>query len=451
MLFPRFLRMLKKIVTNLLPIFIVATIACLPLYVIRCSSFDWCVSPVPFTLLEVLIVITSVIWLLNKLISGKKFDFYLISQKIALAYRIIFLIFISAALVSLLISPERAAALGVFKAYFLEPVVFAWVCFDYLQETRNNKILILPLALAATWMGVLAFSEQIFHFSLANQNEFLLRGRVSGVYLTSNALSLFLGPILFVLLGKISDLAKEKDKLKNITLLYVLTIGVFASAVGVLLSGSRGGIFGVFCGLILFLVLKNIVEKNNGRLLTVFQRIIKYLLPILIVLSIIFLFNVGILAEFNNKNKIVPEANSRLCLWQGSSDMVRKSPILGTGLASFQEIYKENQTCSQEIINYQHNIILNFWLETGIFGLISFLGILFLLCYQILRLEKISLTALGIVCALAAVFIHGLVDVPYFKNDLSVLFWILVVLALFEIDYKTFIVRHRSVRQNPRH
>ena len=47
-----------KIVKNLAFI----TIVSLPLYVIRCKDFIWCVSPIPFTLLEVLILITFSVW-----------------------------------------------------------------------------------------------------------------------------------------------------------------------------------------------------------------------------------------------------------------------------------------------------------------------------------------------------------------------------------------------------
>jgi hypothetical protein len=36
---------------------------------------------------------------------------------------------------------------------------------------------------------------------------------------------------------------------------------------------------------------------------------------------------------------------------------------------------------------------------------------------------------LGVLLALVAVVVHGLVDVPYFKNDLSFEFWVLVGLA----------------------
>ena len=36
---------------------------------------------------------------------------------------------------------------------------------------------------------------------------------------------------------------------------------------------------------------------------------------------------------------------------------------------------------------------------------------------------------LGVLLALGGIVIHGLVDVPYFKNDLSVEFWVLLGLS----------------------
>jgi hypothetical protein len=32
--------------------------------------------------------------------------------------------------------------------------------------------------------------------------------------------------------------------------------------------------------------------------------------------------------------------------------------------------------------------------------------------------------------AMTVLFVHGLVDVPYFKNDLSILFWFLVAVMI---------------------
>ena len=37
--------------------------------------------------------------------------------------------------------------------------------------------------------------------------------------------------------------------------------------------------------------------------------------------------------------------------------------------------------------------------------------------------------SLGLIGALVYIYIHGLVDVPFFKNDLSILFWILLAIV----------------------
>jgi hypothetical protein len=36
---------------------------------------------------------------------------------------------------------------------------------------------------------------------------------------------------------------------------------------------------------------------------------------------------------------------------------------------------------------------------------------------------------LGLASAMIATVIHGLVDVPYFKNDLAVIFWLFIALV----------------------
>jgi hypothetical protein len=35
---------------------------------------------------------------------------------------------------------------------------------------------------------------------------------------------------------------------------------------------------------------------------------------------------------------------------------------------------------------------------------------------------------LGLIGAMVVMIVHGMVDVPYFKNDLAVMFWVLIAL-----------------------
>ncbi|HTW96628.1 MAG TPA: O-antigen ligase family protein, partial [Candidatus Methylomirabilis sp.] len=92
-----------------------------------------------------------------------------------------------------------------------------------------------------------------------------------------------------------------------------------------------------------------------------------------------------------------------------------------------------------EIYMYPHNIILNFWSELGLAGLFLFIWIFGKVIYNLSfiiynsQVKKNTATiflALGLLGAFTAIVIHGLVDVPYFKNDLSALFWILIALSV---------------------
>jgi O-antigen ligase len=151
-------------------------------------------------------------------------------------------------------------------------------------------------------------------------------------------------------------------------------------------------------------------------------------------------------------------AVSRLSLWQTGINGIKESPILGLGLTGFSQNWNRLNTDPglTDTHNFPHNIFLDFWVETGTLGLISFIGLVGLIIYRNLRFSRniFSRSAskgeesqtkteillpinrdqddaikLGVVLFLIALTFQGLVDNPYFKNDLAMVFWI--ILSLF--------------------
>ena len=104
-----------------------------------------------------------------------------------------------------------------------------------------------------------------------------------------------------------------------------------------------------------------------------------------------------------------------------------KHPIFGTGLAGFKHDvapFKDLSGYHEDLI-YPHNIFLDFWTETGILGLVAFTWLVLDYARHAwatvrrkseLRPYYIALTAAAIV-----IITHGLIDVPFFKNDLAFL------------------------------
>src|SRR5947199_8634897 len=112
--------------------------------------------------------------------------------------------------------------------------------------------------------------------------------------------------------------------------------------------------------------------------------------------------------------------------------MMRDHPIFGTGLSGFQRSINPYRGDYTENLQYPHNIVLNFWTETGILGLVAFIVLLYKIFFTLLKkmYHKSPIFALGFISIFTYWVIHGLVDVPYFKNDLSMEFWFFV--AIFE-------------------
>lgn len=109
----------------------------------------------------------------------------------------------------------------------------------------------------------------------------------------------------------------------------------------------------------------------------------------------------------------------------------------------FNEEYRKSVWQPLEIYLYPHNIFLNFWTELGLAGLILFIWIIGKYFKNGLELiaGKISESdyfIAGLSGAMLVVVVHGLVDVPYFKNDLAVMFWIMIaMLGIIHLNAKS--------------
>lgn len=120
----------------------------------------------------------------------------------------------------------------------------------------------------------------------------------------------------------------------------------------------------------------------------------------------------------------------RLELFRGALQMIRDHPIFGLGLGGYTFQFRG---LTPEI--YPHDVWLTFWVEVGLLGMIAFAVILFGLLWQGWRawprMQGFYRPVLwGASAALVMWAVHGLVDSPYWKNDMSVEFWILAALVV---------------------
>lgn len=389
------------------------TIFSSPLYIIRFHLFD-----VPATLLEVFILLTFFVFVVH-----------LIKNKVSLKslktnFSLPALILLLAATLSVLISPDKLGGLGILKAYFLEPVMFFY-SLNYSLKKVGDNFIYLSMILVGLSLSILAILQKITgQFSLAPGE--LALGRVTALYNSANSFSLFLIPIIFLTIAYL-----KSTNLKILKVSSLLAAGLFLLVV--FWTKSRGGVVGLT---VAFLTYGYLVKIYINKLAKQFRWLIPAVFLGLIGLVLIYLYqSYNFFPPTYGQAYTRPDTMQiRFYIWYGAINLLKEQPILGAGLNGFKTLYTNQYRMVefQEEFQYPHNLILTLWSETSILGLFAFMGILVILFRRLVKkLDQGNYTfkIAAILSIFVYLLVHGLVDVPYFKNDLSFQFWVLLSLA----------------------
>jgi len=346
--------------------------------------FRYHLGSTPTTLLEVIIYLSFAV----NLISG---NLKIKNKKVIIAVGV-FLIF---ALIGALIDPSISRGLGLWKAYFFDGVLVYLMVSSFAEDEKMPLFLSISGALAAIATLVAA------HFTADGRLLDLDR-------LSPNYLALFLSPIFIIALYQA---VKNRFRVINIA-------GGILMLIAIVLSDSRGGYVAVIGGLIV-IGLTYSLRKYSAKKVWLVGAIL-----LLVLLG-------GTYAVFrpqnNDTGRIGSSSNIRYYIWQTSIEMIGRNPIWGVGLGAYQDSFKQltdgrvnyNEYISPEALT-AHDLYLELYLTSGLFGLISFL----LMLYFALKKSKNYV----IISALAVILIYGLIDTPIFRNDLAVIFWTILAL-----------------------
>lgn len=371
---------------KLLKILLTLTILTAPLYdLVRWEYFGW----YPTTLLELLIWLTLGVWLVDKL---RRHNFSWPRTR----FDGPILLLLIAGVISVLISPDQFAALGRWRAFFLEPILVFYLLVDLAQDHSLEKLVTRMILLAAGWLSILGILQFFFDFAIITPDQF---NRAHAVYNNGNHLAHFLGPVILL------AVARKQWRWS------LLLLPAFVA------TKSLGGYIALTVGLTTLVARQFLSEKT-------FSRLLRGGVILGVATFIIFLTQIHHLTPEVENPWVRPggTATVRLCLWEGTWELLKDRPVFGAGLAGFQDLYSTTYyTCDAEPFADADNILLNFWTKTGILGLIGLVWLL-LLIFQ----------SPSSICYLPFLywFSHGLVDVPYFKNDISLLWWVFLALLV---------------------
>lgn len=371
----------------------------LPTYLIRFN-----VGAVPTTLLEVIIYIVFLFGLYTLGYS----QWLKVKKRIWLPIALLLL----ALIISVYIAPDQMVALGQVKGFFVDPlmVFFLMICF---LEAKDIKWIFYGLMGSGLFVSVNTIWQKIAGHITAD-------GRVVGIYgYSPNYLALYLAPIIVLALISAIQLVKKKLWLSCFLFLVscILLLGVY-------FSGSRGGLLAVFGGLVFYKIVYywDFIAKKTWRKVALVSIII------LAILGAWFVFK----PDFQESSgRVTTSNNLRWQIWGATLELGKMNPIAGVGLGNFQNafgILTNNRVNYPEFITPQaltpHNIFLMWWLSTGILGLIAFVFLEIVFYFKGLRKLQNPISII-LLAMMTTILLQGLVDTPYFKNDLAVLFWLI--------------------------
>lgn len=372
-------------------------------YLIRFKIFG-----LPVTLLEMMILILFFVWSIKTLLKKEKIYWS--------GFFCPALLLLLTAVVAVIVSPDTRAALGIYKAFFIEPFLFFLVFINIIKDKKGLKLLIFCLAVGALFVSLIAVWQYLALIPGLKPYITETPKRVTSVFEFPTAVGKYLGPITALFLALIFVKKEEKNSRPYKFYLWGVVIISFLATV---LSFTRGAILGA-AGAFVFI--------------SFFSRYKKIIWTGILLITIIFVSLPSgrheLSSVFSGKDT---STDVHTIMWQGTWRMLKDNPITGAGLAGFPEKYNlYRDPAHVELFPYPDNFFLAVWSELGLAGLVIFAWLIIKYIQEIIRLLRKNIESyyrqilLGLMAVMIYLNIHGSVDTPYFKNDLSVMFWLFI-------------------------
>jgi hypothetical protein len=342
--------------------------------------------------------------------------------------------------------PEPQAhddALRAFRWFIAEPLIFialiriqacwppAGAPLDLLSQARRLLNLFVVGGTIVALFGLLQFASYLLYTQIEPTTfatgAGILGGirRVTSVYGNPNNLGLYIGRVWPVAIA-LGLAAWANHAPRWLVRSYGLCVLLCLSAL--LLSLSRGAWLGASAALIV-LTLPAARHRFGDRTWPV------VLLAATVVISI------GALIFALRGGLIDGSADVRILFWKESIKLLERHP-LGVGLDQFFYYHYPEYgrslidpvlaTTLERYARQPHNLLFEIWFNLGPLGALAFSWLL-AGCLRRVRAEAgfslsatTRLLARGVVAALAAALVHGLVDSFYFWPDIAIAFWLFV-------------------------
>ncbi len=312
---------------------------------------------------------------------------------------------------STLANDNWKSGFGILKGWFILPILFSFAIYAVIKSEESIEKLFASICYSIAIVSLIALVYKMQKITTYD-------GRLSAFYLSPNHLAMYLScgiffPFYFFVKGILQKNILKTTLSTTILLLVILSL-FFTFSYGAWIAVSLALAFTVI-----------IFSKR------------KFLFSLFLVLIVAFAFLLQFdsekfeaLRNFSERSSLA----SRMMIWKTSLLMLKQSPILGIGPGNFQNTYLSLQKFFPPYLEWAvpqpHNIFLAFWLQSGIIGFAGFFLIVFHAIKNLLKIKGMDFSLhIPLVGFFFYTLLHGLVDTPFWKNDLAFLFWLNLFLA----------------------
>lgn len=376
----------------------------LPVYQVRLSFYS-----IPTTLLELFILILVLAFALSYAMGRKR---------LRIPHVWVIGSICVAAVLATIFSADVHAGLGLLKAYIIEPILIYIVFVHTIHSPEQKRRIEWALIGLTMYVSVVALLQWSGFMSIPEPYASEVPARATSVFPFPTAIGKLLGPLIawcMTFLFFIKSAYTHTIRYRLIAYSIVTVLGVWA----LIVSRNRGALVGV--ALAAFVALMFAWRR-------------RIIIPVVIILFVVAFTTIPVLRSEITQvaSRQDTSTDVRIVMWEGTIRLIQANPIFGAGLGGFPVLYDEYRDASHvELFPNPDNLYLTLWAELGILGVVVFIWLFWVwiseTVYHLREQTSRSsrwLVGLASLLFLVSLLGHGLLDTPYFKNDLAVLFWI---------------------------
>ena len=387
-------------------------VATLPSFLLRTS-----IAGIPTTLLELMIYAWFLVGYIAIIKHGQWHDFVIkvLKNKIVWVYGL----FVLVAGLQVLVGDDIRLGFGAWKGWMLDPFIFLITSVYFDSSMKKLHSLVYATFGTVLLVSVWGLVEYFGDFGMQ------IPGFVNAMFTSANYVSLLLVPLILLLLGlTLEQIRKNKINNNRLVVLIILYLFVFVTIV---LTRSYAGMLSLgISGMMMIFYLPKTFKFKKQIIITA------------MIMSVFVFASIATQGKLQSyfDNTDYNSFQTRQQIWNVTWELIYKNPVFGVGFGNFEPAYYDK---AFEIyhppleweVPRAHNLFLHTWVEVGLIGFGIFLYLLFILFKKVVieYRKNGNIFYLGVLASLVSIVVYGFFDTPYYKNDLSIVFVILLVLV----------------------